>query len=144
MKNILILVYCCLMYSAGAQTERNVKSMNIPANFIYSDSVNTVTICTMDTVDVIMLCEDTSHWFTEEFIPNKEQDSTSYVRTGHIDRIDSGPGYYFSHIYGEAGKEVRQLIMDGGSRFFQHKNYLQKNNTPLSKNIIVWMSKPLK
>ena len=88
-----------------------------------------------DTVKVIMLVCDTSHWNWVD---------SGIVNNKFVELARSGNRYNYS-VQWQFGYEVRlkhiDFGMSGSVEYFTHIEYLGENKKTLSKNIVVWQSK---
>ena len=137
----LLIAFLMLSFCGKAQIESNE---NVYSLYRIPNPPTMV-----DTVKCIMLVSDTSHsyytYFKIDSIPNG---NTLYVK-GHEVKEDNG----FSNtlLYWTKGHEVRiceficcdpsEHVLAKSYWSCGHSEYLDENKKPLSKNIIVWMSK---
>lgn len=101
-----------------------------------------------DTIPVIMLCQDTAHWYFESFEPSDDTTFHGHLLLGKEVKEDGGRGSWFYKPYFVAGYEVRKQIFTDQGFFFAGSgiywapfSYLDSNRKPLDKSILIWQTK---
>jgi hypothetical protein len=143
---ILSIASCCV-----------VKGQNIQTLKFFTGNISRIDseITYKDTIPCMMLCQDTSHYFYDEFVVDPRQDSSSFVIHGHTVHQDFGKGANALMPIFRDGFEVREVnpcgTYDKNTQFavytplptYDHITFLDADKKPLPATIIIWMSKQI-
>jgi hypothetical protein len=80
-----------------------------------------------DTVPVIMLCTDISHWY---------RDGSDYHINNPLCFMSNG-----FEVREKRDHEAEPFVYEGPRFYWKHLEYLDANRKPLNPNIIVWLTK---
>lgn len=149
----LLIAFLVLPFCGKAQITLGITgtadTSHKPTYFPYNGTLKMNTSYSADTVKCIMLVCDTSHSYSTYFKMGSIQPENHLFISGM--EIKEYHGFANQLLYYQIGYEVRTgefICCDPSEQFlakfywsYNHVKYLDENKKPLSKNIIVWISK---
>ena len=148
----LLIAFLMLPFCGKAQITLDstdvANTSHKPPYFVYNGTLKINSYRT-DTVKCIILVCDTSHSYSTYFEMDSIQPENHLFISGR--EIKDDRGFNNQLLYYQISYEVRNgefICCDPSEQFlakfywsYNHVKYLDENKKPLSKNIIVWMSK---